>query len=94
MQTPTAFFGFAPGSDRHIIHWDKLCAYYRMLAAEHGREAVELTGGDREAVGELANAWGSYIPDWNALSTFTIDCISLIRRTNPSDSTILSGSTT
>ncbi|MBR4185706.1 MAG: helix-turn-helix transcriptional regulator [Clostridia bacterium] len=38
---------------------------YRMLAAEHGREAVELTGGDREAVGELANAWGSYIPDWN-----------------------------
>ena len=37
MQTPTAFFGFAPGSDRHIIHWDKLCAYYRMLAAESDR---------------------------------------------------------
>ncbi|MCR4904570.1 MAG: helix-turn-helix transcriptional regulator [Clostridiales bacterium] len=38
---------------------------YRMLAVEHGKEAVELTGGDREAIGELANAWGSYIPDWN-----------------------------
>ncbi|MDY3285970.1 MAG: M14 family zinc carboxypeptidase [Eubacteriales bacterium] len=34
MQSPTAFFGFAPGSDRHIIHWDKLCAFYKMLAAE------------------------------------------------------------
>ena len=38
---------------------------YRLLAAEHGRKAVELTGGDREAVSELAGAWGSYIPDWN-----------------------------
>ncbi|MBR5114619.1 MAG: helix-turn-helix transcriptional regulator [Oscillospiraceae bacterium] len=38
---------------------------YRLLAAEHGRKAVELTGGDREAVSELANAWGSYMPDWN-----------------------------
>ena len=38
---------------------------YRLLAAEHGRKAVELTGGDRESVSELAGAWGSYIPDWN-----------------------------
>ena len=38
---------------------------YRLMAAEHGREAVEKTGGDREAVSELANAWGSYMPDWN-----------------------------
>ena len=38
---------------------------YRLLAAACGREAVEKTGGDREAVSELANAWGSYIPDWN-----------------------------
>jgi transcriptional regulator with XRE-family HTH domain len=38
---------------------------FRLLAAEHGRKAVELTGGDREAVSELANAWGSYMPDWN-----------------------------
>ncbi len=36
---------------------------YRKLAVEHGKEAVELTGG-REAVSELANAWGSYMPDW------------------------------
>jgi len=38
---------------------------YRLLAQEEGKEAVEKTGGDREALGELANAWGSYIPDWN-----------------------------
>ncbi len=38
---------------------------YRLLAVETGKEAVEKTGGDREAVSELANAWGSYIPDWN-----------------------------
>ena len=38
---------------------------YRLLAVEHGREAVEKTGGDAEAVSELANAWNSYIPDWN-----------------------------
>ena len=38
---------------------------YRLLAVAHGKEAVEKTGGDREAVSELANAWGSYMPDWN-----------------------------
>ena len=38
---------------------------YRLLAVEHGKTAVEATGGSREAVSELANAWGSYIPDWN-----------------------------
>ncbi len=38
---------------------------YRLLAVEHGKEAVEKTGGDHDAVSELANAWGSYIPDWN-----------------------------
>lgn len=38
---------------------------YRMLAVESGKEAVEKTGGDSDAVSELANAWGSYIPDWN-----------------------------
>ena len=38
---------------------------YRLLAVEHGKAAVEKTGGDREAVSELANAWGSCIPDWN-----------------------------
>ena len=38
---------------------------YRELAVKHGKEAVEKTGGGRDAVSELANAWGSYIPDWN-----------------------------
>ena len=36
---------------------------YRLLAVEHGREAVEKTG-DPDAVSALANAWGSYMPDW------------------------------
>lgn len=38
---------------------------YRLLAVACGKEAVERTGGDRDAVSELANAWGSYISDWN-----------------------------
>ena len=38
---------------------------YRTLAVEASKEAVEKTGGDSDAVSELANAWGSYIPDWN-----------------------------
>ena len=38
---------------------------YRLLAIKHGQEAVERTDGDRDAVSELANAWGSYISDWN-----------------------------
>ena len=37
---------------------------YRLLAVETGKEAVEKSRGDRDAVSELANAWGSYIPDW------------------------------
>lgn len=38
---------------------------YRLLATACGKEAVLKTGGDRDAVSELANAWGSYMPDWN-----------------------------
>ena len=38
---------------------------YRLLAVEHGKLAVEETHGDSDAVSELTNAWGSYIPDWN-----------------------------
>ena len=38
---------------------------YRLLAVIHGKQAVEMTGGDRDAISELANAWGSYISDWN-----------------------------
>ena len=36
---------------------------YRMLAVQHGKKAVEMTG-SRDAISELANAWGSYMPDW------------------------------
>ena len=38
---------------------------YRLLAVKYGKEAVEKTGGDSDAISELANAWGSYISDWN-----------------------------
>lgn len=37
---------------------------YRSLALQHGRHAVEKTGGDSDAISELANAWGSFVPDW------------------------------
>ncbi len=36
---------------------------YRLLAVAHGKEAAEKTG-DSDAISELCNAWGSYIPDW------------------------------
>ena len=38
---------------------------YRLLAVEHGKAAVEKTGGSGDALSELANAWGSRIPDWD-----------------------------
>ena len=38
---------------------------YRLMAVSCGKEAVEKSGGDRDAISELTNAWGSYIPDWN-----------------------------
>ena len=38
---------------------------YRLLAVACGKEAVEKSGGDRDAISELTNAWGSYISDWN-----------------------------
>ena len=38
---------------------------YRLLAVIHGKRAVEMTGGNSDAISELANAWGSYISDWN-----------------------------
>ena len=36
---------------------------YQMLAVAVAKEAVEKSG-DPDAISELANAWGSYIPDW------------------------------
>ena len=45
--------------------YDNQADQYRLLAVDHGKAAVEKTQGDRDAVSELCNAWGSYIPDWN-----------------------------
>ncbi len=39
---------------------------YRSLAVQHGIQAAEKTDGDSDAISELANAWGSFIPDWCA----------------------------
>ena len=45
--SPVDFFGFEPGEDRHMIHWNDLCAYYRLLDSLSGRiklvEAGKLT---------------------------------------------------
>ncbi len=38
---------------------------YRLKAIVCGKKAVEKSGGDSDALSELANAWNSYIPDWN-----------------------------
>ena len=37
IQTPERFFGFRPGSDGNIIHWNDLVRFYRMLARESDR---------------------------------------------------------
>ncbi|MBR2805330.1 MAG: helix-turn-helix domain-containing protein [Oscillospiraceae bacterium] len=57
---------------------------YRLLATACGKEAVEKSGGDRDAVSELANAWGSYIPDWNVRNHHAlIEWFSDYCRSNP-----------
>lgn len=59
---------------------------YRLLAVEHGKQAAEKTGGDREAISELAQAWGSYIPDWNFRNHHAlIDWYSDYCRRNPTN---------
>jgi len=37
MKSLVEYFGFEPGSDRHIIHWETLCAFYRYLAENSDR---------------------------------------------------------
>ncbi|MBQ8350547.1 MAG: hypothetical protein IJY20_00685 [Clostridia bacterium] len=48
--SPVDFFGFEPGEDRHMIHWNDLCAYYRLLDSLSGRvklvEAGKTTEGN------------------------------------------------
>ena len=59
---------------------------YRLLAVKHGKEAVEKTGGDSDAVSELTNAWGSYLPDWNVRNHHAlIEWLSGYCRRNPSN---------
>jgi len=59
---------------------------YRMLAVKFGKEAVEKTGADRDAISELANAWSSYIPDWNVRNHHAlIEWFSDYCRRNPSN---------
>ncbi len=63
---------------------------YRLLAMKHGREAVEKTGGDSDAVSELANAWGSYIPDWNVRNHHAlIEWFGVYCRRNPENRSAL-----
>lgn len=35
--SPEEYFGFRPGSDYHMIHWNDLCAYYRLLNEKSDR---------------------------------------------------------
>lgn len=63
---------------------------YRLLAVEHGKAAVEKTNGDAEAVSELANAWGSYMPDWNVRNHHAlIEWFSDYCRRNPANRSAL-----
>ena len=44
LPSPEEFFGFRPGSDRKMIHWDKLCEYYDVLNSLSGRMVIEEAG--------------------------------------------------
>ncbi len=57
---------------------------YHLLAVACGKEAVEKSGGDRDAISELTIAWGSYIPDWNVRNHHAlIEWLSDYCRRNP-----------
>ncbi len=63
---------------------------YLLLAISCGKEAVEKTNGDKEAISELANAWGSYMPDWNVRNHHAlIEWFSDYCRYNPENRTAL-----
>lgn len=63
---------------------------YRLLAVAHGKEAVEKSGGSSDALSELANAWGSYIPDWNVRNHHAlIEWLSDYCRRNPKNRSAL-----
>lgn len=46
--TPEEFFGFVPGSDYHMIHWNQLCEYYDVLNEMSDRILVENLGPSSE----------------------------------------------
>lgn len=48
IETPQEFFGFAPGSDFHMIRWDRLCEYYRLLDSRSDRILVREVGKSSE----------------------------------------------
>ena len=63
---------------------------YHLLAVKTGREAVEKTDGDSDAISELANAWGSYISDWNVRNHHAlIEWFSAYCRRNPGNRSAL-----
>ncbi len=63
---------------------------YHLLAVRTGREAVEKTDGDSDAISELANAWGSYISDWNVRNHHAlIEWFSAYCRRNPGNRSAL-----
>lgn len=41
---PETFFGFKPGADRKMIRWDRMVEYFKLLASESDRIAVENMG--------------------------------------------------
>ena len=63
---------------------------YHLLAVRTGREAVEKTDGDSDAISELANAWGSYISDWHVRNHHAlIEWFSAYCRRNPGNRSAL-----
>ena len=45
---PEVFFGEMPGSDGLLIHWNKLCEYYRLLEKESKKIKVVSPGKSSE----------------------------------------------
>ena len=44
LPSPKEFFGWEPGADRKMIRWDKLVAYYKLLAEHSPRMIFEEMG--------------------------------------------------
>ena len=44
LKTPEEFFGYAPGTERKLVRWDRIVEYFRHLAEGSGRIMVEDRG--------------------------------------------------